>query len=717
MLAPQVQAPPGFPQGQVAAPDRSEPVEMKDPTGGQEPILPEARRENDSGLLVRRILSHFETYKQRRSSEQEPIWEKAQALYLGEATEPSFPYASSYPVMEIFRQVECQKALAFQALLVDARFEYRARQLGGEEAAYAAQQIVQHQLVNLGLETHIQRWLGEVAKFGTSYLAFGWGRYKPLKFKQTRVQTDEAREKDPTAKAEEIAHGGPCLEWLSPWKVYCHPDIEDICESPFVFVRDLVGPEYLQTEVNEGRFDRDAVKKAIKAARGPSGDFPEMRNRRGFNANDEDAYGDRLHELLTCYTTAGWVYSVVDSEHLVQAQRNPYETIPILDLKNYPVPGYHYGIGEPTILDPEQALLRDIYSMWVDTIHFDLNPTYVVRDEDRNNFEAFSFRPGAVLYTSGDPQSAVNPIRPSGKTFAIEHSAQHVRQNMQWLTGMTDEVTGLGSRHRTATGLARLQNAAQARVMLKLLHWAPQFRRLYAILHALNAAFLDEDVALKVEGVDGRDAYARYGSAQFSPEVDVDVILPLNMEPPEVRRQNLMALYTAVRGDPGWDTTDIKLDIGRAFGFRHPRRLVVSPSTASRDVFWENEDYLRRGFIADPRPSEDHALHLKGHGYVPSLPQFQTLPPVAQQAFAAHMEIHERYMEQTQNAASAQAAQQVGMRNQDEAQAIRGEATAAAGMGPGWAGAAQQGVPPQVGPMPGGMGMGDVGVPGMEGAT
>lgn len=627
-----------------------DPFEIKDPTGGQDPIVKEASK--NPATTVEYILRIFNKYRQERLRTVEMSWEISDRLYKGEFRDNFWPYSTVYEIREVYRQVEAMKALTFQGFFGQPkRFEYKTLHAGGEDAANIATHIVERQLRVLGNEDEIYKWHNEPYVKGIAYLQYGWARYKRLKHKNTNMHQSE---KDLGKRdVEEAMNEGPFLEWQDCWKVYTNPWVDDIQDSPFVFIREIVSGEYLRTMVNEGRFDKKAVMKALDKGGTANSYAPE--DNRVWLASDPGIFGDdKEFKLLTAWTNTGWTYAVVEDEFFVMAQRNPFDRVPILNLRNNPEPGLHYGTSEPTILAAEQMLLRDVASMWVDSIHYKLQPMWVIKEYLKNQWENTGFRPGATNYVTN--MEDIKPLAGGPDTlFNLENAMNLIRMSMQRTTGMTDEVTGEGSRHRTASGMQMLQQAASARTEMKLMQWAPIMSKLYGKAYELNAAYMSKDVAARVEGLDGKLQIGRYDSGNFSPEVDVEVILPRNMMPPEAQQSKAILLYNSTKMDPLVNKEPVILELARAFQLTNPKRLLANRMTSQRDAVYENQDFQTTGFIQDPVATEDHVMHYQIHYAYKHTPEFLALPPETQVLMHMHCSIHEAYLKAMQQMPGAPA--------------------------------------------------------------
>ena len=670
---------------------------MSDPTLGLPPIHEDYRtNEKRQEMVVGRLTQQFTHYAQQRANHVEKLWELAEQIYLGEDNSSINPYSAQYEIKEVFRQLESEKALAIGQLFGNELwFEYKPRVAGQEEQANIATQMVHYQLKSMGGDEALFKWVQECFKWGTTYLQYGWSQFRRQRKKITKIVLDDGR---PAWKRddEEVVHGGPYLEWLNPWKVYHHPDVDKISDSPWVFVREMVSGEYLKTQTREGFFDEEKVKKALAEGAAISGDFlTSSADRHIWDANDEELLGDKEFELTTAWSNGGWVYSLINGRHLAQAQRQNYSMIPMFNLRNYPQADLGYGISEAVLLAAEQMLLRDICSMWVDTVHYRLNPMFVVKEYLRNQWEQVRFVPGETLYAER-PNEDIQKLDVSAETFQLQQAAEYVRRGMTLATGMTDEVTGLGSSHRTASGLMRLQDAASARGALRIAQWEPTFREVYGGLYTVNSLFLDEEIALRVYGVDGSQVFNRFGPENFSGDIDVEVNLPRTMQPPAERQRTMLLFYQQALQRPDlWNLGLLQEELARAFQFRFPRRLITSPARSQEDALWENQDFMATGFIADPAANDNHQGHLQIHGMLSLAPEFAQRSPVEITSFKRHLARHQAFlqMQMAQGGGMAPAAGMPALTGDGASMAQRMESSGIAegSTGPGQMGGEVQG--------------------------
>jgi len=654
----------------------TEVVEQSDTIGGAAPALsapPSADQESvdvtskEAEKLMPRLLLGFNQYADARK-EQEEHWRESCAIYEGrDGEDAQWPYTSRYEIPEAFRQTEGMKAFILNGFFSQPNwFEYKARHYGSEEDANISTHVVQWQLKHFDQEDDLMTWPMEVVHNGVSYVQYGWSHFKRLKYKFNRTENEEYNKQWEQESTEEM-QGAPFIEYLSPWKVFHHPGVDKIEHSPLVYVVQHVSGDYLLTQARTGFFDMKRVYQALQEKNA----IPRDVEIGDIEAGTE-LLGDPEFELMYVWTNGGRVYAIVNRNTMVQGNMNEYGEIPLLNQRNYQAPGNPFGISEPKQLQPEQSLIRDMMSMGVDSHFFKLQPMYIYNSDLARYFgdKDFAFRPGMAFQSDAGAQAIV-PVTTQADSAQIFSNAERIRQYAQLRTNFTDIVAGTGTDGaQTAFAHGSLQTAATNRLNARMLLWETRLRKLYEKLHALNAAYLDERVAIQIEGINGGKAYGRYkdggvaygdnplssgmdaipgfGKESFTPEVDVEVKMPRTMEAPQQRQARLMTLWGAISQDPRWAVEPIMEEIGRAFEFPSPKRLIVRPATAQRDAAKENADFLSNGVIPEPLGSDDHQVHLELHAYMPQMPAFKGLPQTLRAQFLQHMQIHQAYLQKIQ---------------------------------------------------------------------
>lgn len=654
------------------------------------PAINEDARKNIDQLTTN-LIHQYNRYRGWRESNQEPIWDRIYDSYHGLSDDNNFPYASNYKIRETFRQIETLKPQISDLLLPDDNlFEYKSTSDANIDDALAATSIVHQHIETHKLRGAIQGWLDDAIQWGTSYLEFGWSEYEDLERViaiEHDIQDDGSKQwkRNSSIQVKE----GPKLRHLNHWQVYTDPFTEDLRDSPYVFVRKIVSGTWCKQKIVEGHFDKKVVQKLLSDTKGgrPNQTRGNLNAAAAHDMLDEDIRNiqdNSEFELLTCYTNNGWVYSVLQ-DVIVRAQENPYDRAPILTLRNYPQTGEHYGISEAEVIYGDQMLVDDMASMWVDTVHTTLNPAWIVDATERKNWSITSMRPGAVAYFNNIENIKPVPVTPT--TFEIQNSMGFALQRMQLGTGVTDETSG-SSKQRTASGIARLQDAAGVRIRHKVKYFGPVFGELYRIIYNLEGQFLDEEVAVRLEGDEATDSFKVFSPLVFSGQVDVQVVTPNTLTSPQERQSKWASLWQLIGQDPRFDWESVALELLRAYEIKRPRRAIANPARIQEDALSEVKNFLQSGVYPPTKAYDSHQTHIDMMDMIESTDIFSTLPPVFQQNHMYHKQEHMFYVQQQQQAAG-QLAQVDTTGGGDEAD-LRTEAQ----FGNAQTGAMQQGTQP-----------------------
>lgn len=627
-------------------------VEVSKPT-----MLPELEKDEELRKeTVDNILEVYRTYKQYREKDIEPIWDAMIRAYRGLKPRNPGPYRYQYVIREIFRQLETLKPQITKQFFSDEKlFRYVPRIPNFEDCASAATDLVHYQLKRYHILPELHNWIDTTLLYGVGYLTYGWRHFKHTERKIARMHSGD---KKPLWKREtsEIISEAPYLEYLRPREVYVHPFVEDPRNSPMVVVRKVVSVGDLKTLVREGWLDPDATAEACEGGnRGIVKDLTELHQETQITYDpqlDMAPDGDDGHGMLIVWTNDGFEYVILDEQYLLRSAVLPMGEIPMLTQRNYPQAGEHYGIPEPLVILDDQRVLNDMMSMYVDGYHYTMNPMFKVkRGTAAKEWGQVSFKPGGKIIV--DNMDDVIPLDVRPTEINLSQQAQFILRNMKLATGITDELAGSGSQSKTATGLVRLQDAAGARMEHKVRCFMEPLSEAYMTLYDLNAENLDEEVALRLEGEDGRRCFERYGAEVFSGEVDVDVLLANQDNTPEMMNKWQTA-YQMLGQRPEINQTLLIERVLRSMGEKHPRAFIVNPALAQQDALDENTQYQAFGTLPEPLPTDNHALHLQIHQQAAqSVTELQRIPTGDLQR---HMSIHQSYLQQ-QQAQAGQATQ------------------------------------------------------------
>lgn len=617
------------------------------------PVLSELKQSERREYTVERLLKVYDTYKEHRESEIEPIWSAVYRAYRGYKPARG-PYKSQYVIREVFRQVESLKPqIHRQFFSGDQLFNYAPMHPGQEIYSQAATEIVHQQIYRNEIDRELMFWLDNTVLYGISYLHYGWRKFKRVKYKISSMHAKEEKTWW-QRETEDILIEAPAMDFIPPWEIYTHPYVEDPRESPVVYWRRVVSPNDLKTLVREGWLDKDLTRKAVEAGGatgysaleelGPPGESREDLQWRLDKA-------DEPQELLVCYTNDGMEYAILNGKHLVRATKCPYGEAPIISQPNYPQAGEHYGIPEPLVILDDQRLLNDFMGMYVDTVHYTLNPMWKLHRRAAKDFHHTTFRPGGKIIL--DDMNDLQPLAVNPTAMDLQAQAQFILRNMKLATGLSDELAGMGSNQKTATGLVRLQDAAGARMEHKVKLFMPRFKQVYATLYLLNAMYLDEPTAVRLQGADGKFAFSKHNPDVFQADVDVQIELANMMEAGPEAAAKWQNLYKLVGQDPRVDAGLILQRMFRAMGEKRPKMFMASPVTSQADAMEENEAFKAYGYIPDPNPQEDHQQHLQVHQMFMQTQDFQAMSlqqPLWAEMFARHVGVHGAYVQQMQQA-------------------------------------------------------------------
>jgi hypothetical protein len=596
-------------------------IEDETPEVEDTPLAPEVSDPKIASDTVDNLYSLFDSYSQWRDSNQKPIWEAVYRAYRGYKPQNASPHKFVYIIREIFRQMETLKPqLAAQFFSQEQLFKYLARNPGFEESADAATSIVHYQMKHFRLQNELMPWLDTALLYGVSYLSYGWRKFRQTTRKITPMHAPDEKMWWQREATERI-YDGPYLEALKPWELFTHPFIEDCRNSPAVFIRKIVSPADLRTLIREGWIDEDATKEAVESSSGIGSNTDRVGNPPYNQALDYNLDKDDPQEMVICWTSDSWEYVIINRK-LVRAHLSSFPEIPIISLRNYPQTGEHYGIPEPLIIMDDQRILNDFMSIFVDASHYSCVPMMKVHNQAAQAWKNATFKPGGAVYL--DNLEQVQPLQVAPAHVDLMNVGGFIQSNMKLATGVTDELAGAGSSAKTATGLVRLQDAAGARMQHKVRLFQPAFHDVYRALYNLNAQYLEEETAVRIEGADGRQVFRRYTPDVFEPDVDVDVQLSNESNGPE-NTQKWMQLIQMIGQDPLVDRQVLLERMFRAMGEKRPKIFLANSINQQGDAIEENNLFRDVGTAPDPKPSENHMLHAQIHGMWFHTPEFQQL--------------------------------------------------------------------------------------------
>lgn len=630
----------------------------------------ETRRER----LVERAMRRFRDYRDH------PIRKDAERRWIREYKLTAAWRMSDNPdevaFHEIFRQVETMLPQFKGLNLTDWKFA--AREPGGEKNAAAATAVVKDMYTRYGSILNERDCKKMMVMHGNAYLVPTQSRFKRTAYKLKPLHGSD----EPTEWARitsEVIEEGACLRHVLTADVYTHPKVREAKDSPAVFIREGFSADAMKTQVREAYLDPDATKEAIDAMQG---NFQAHEAHQGDPTYDYlSLHGEEeLHEYITVWTSDGWEYVICDQKFLLRAQKLANGKIPIVTFTLYPTAGEHYSEGLPTKLAPEQRVINQMMTYSLGQSAFAANPVLMAKrgSSVAREFENLSIVPGTVMVVES-MDAAQYLAYPTGTLAVGREMVEFMEAHMKDATGITDRLSGAGPSTGTATLGVSLIKAATERLSYMVDGLVPIYQQIHRWMYNLCARHLNKVYAVRVAGKDGEEFPTHYKPEIFIPDVDALVEIGSATGPDVVNmRANIFKIIAAV---PGYDV--LKLADWVLKGADDQMRVEdfhQSSPNQQGDALQETQQIMMAdgspssGFIADPRPSDNHQIHMGIHQMAMQSQAFMMLPPAFQMAMQNHMAIHQAYLQQ-QMAANAQAQQQE-MLQQGGGQGVGGGATA-----------------------------------------
>lgn len=628
----------------------------------QAPII-DPKLARDQSRMDRVIEKVVRTFKKFRDAPERKEFERkswaAYKAYHGWKAHPDH-----YVRRMVFRQIETLIPQITDVLLAEQLFDLLARVDGFDDDAAGATAILHDQIDRYGSRQQLHTWVRGWIMWGTSYCMPHWCTFKhtPLKIGSPIFTSDEKpwwpRE------TNEMVMEAPICEYIPWWDMFTHPGVEEAKDSPACIIKKGVSGDHLKTLAREGFVDPKALRAALDPTMGgsegsyrssePSGSPARMiaGGSEDLDFLDED---DSVHEMLTMFDQSGWVYVVLDQKHLLHAAPSDDGKIRIRTLRNYGQAQEHFGIGEITTIIEDQALMNELTELYRQQQFYGL-PMYTVPYAEKENFANAVFKPGGSILVSTPGSIGLLPQPQTAATMELSNSVGWVEEGAALTSGVTPQVGGSAAETKTATGIVRLQNAAQKRFEYKITTAIPAFREVYQDLYDLNARHNNEVYAMRIEGKDGGSVFAHYPPTVFEPNVDVYVQIGggVGIE----QANGWLNAYKVMGQDPLVNRQPMIDEYLKASGVKRIKRFRASSANAQGDAVGEDQQLTLAGVIADPKPGDDHQTHLQIQGQYEQTPQFMMLPPEIQARHRDHVAQHQTFVVKMQQAnAQAQQAQ------------------------------------------------------------
>jgi len=258
------------------------------------------------------------------------------------------------------------------------------------------------------------------------------------------------------------------LDSPSPLDIFPEPGVKRLSRANWVIKRSREDWDILK------KWEKDGTYKNVEAARGGTTGGEEdpvlkMLSEIGLASTGNWAYDSKTNkvELLDCMT-GGDVITIAGRRAIIRDttkdEVRPFLfDYPILDCRFEGAPGEFFGVGKAESMKPTQQELNTLRSQRRDNISLLLNKLFVydilAGEVDLNTL--FS-APGNVIVTTN--RQALDELPMSDVTSSSYKEEESLLYDLQNITSMWDYARGGTPRRReTATGIVRLQQAAQSR--------------------------------------------------------------------------------------------------------------------------------------------------------------------------------------------------------------------------------------------------------------
>jgi hypothetical protein len=303
---------------------------------------------------------------------------------------------------------------------------------------------------------------------------------------------------------------------------------------------------------------------------------------------------------------------------------------------------------------------NDLASAFMENVHYQLSPVTVVREEYVEQWRRTPWGPGCIkTLPSCEQGKDYNFVQPPSTTNESLNVLTWLTNQMTRTTGAKDELAGI-TNQRSASGIKMLQESAQGRTVdIRLRAYAVPLHTLYMSLYKLNRYKLEGEQMVKLP-LRGQQAFTRSGPEDFQEDVLVDVLLPEDMLPPELKQNRALGLWSALAGHPRADQDKLLINLARAFGWADPSSILTDPARVMADVQEEFIDFQQTGFLPPVRPGDPHHLIIQLYGgyLTTSAGELSEGSVLAIQSF---LQKHQLMLQQEQAAQAAQAQGMPGM--------------------------------------------------------
>jgi hypothetical protein len=387
------------------------------------------------------------------------------------------------------------------------KIEAVPREANDIEKAKMNNNLFNYQWDEMEMKALLKLWVKQTLIYGTGIVKLSW------LFAETK--------KEPVVMPEEVLGGEietevkidkPNAELVDLFDFYIDPNATTIDDASYIIhrsERDLkelqdnpnyTVPKGLVSQVSEDSYkiQRDAILGLVK---------PKDINSKKIEVlefwGDYD-FGKGKEPALI----------VVANNQLLRAEPNPYahKQKPFIKMEDTQIPFSFWGIGEVEQMESLQYELNDIRNQRMDNVTLILNRMWKVLKGQVDEEDLVS-QAGQIVHV--DNMDALDAFETPDVTGSAYNEETLVKSDMQLVSGVNDVTAGgaqgkgkgeAGVSNQTATGIALLQEAGNARFKYKLDNIEDALVSFGKQLLALNQQFLDTPRTLRIVG----DGYTKW---------------------------------------------------------------------------------------------------------------------------------------------------------------------------------------------------------------
>lgn len=482
-------------------PEARQPTLLPDVNPETEPFVFPPEQLKDA-LALKIVTTTFSTYESWRTANHDSRWNDADSLYAGyvppKVWEGTTIPRANLPFPIAFDQIHSAKPSIMQALFADEDWFEIVSEPGtpAEEAKQvqaAMKYMLDHAKNDYGL-TAISEFslaIDDLLKYGNGGVWLDWDgkRKRPItSWVDLRdVYFDPATPTPNTDESRSIIRR----------RMLTVQDIEDFRDDPRMNVPSEEVLWYFAQ--NAPSTISDNTKQIQEALR-----------RVNYSVTQADYLpnpADRKIEVLMYYTKNQIIW-VLNRQHVMYNQPNPYGFIPAVFAPCYTYNGRFYANGIPDVQMGNQRMIEGLLNGHLDEISLSLHPPRVQGRSDNQTNNQRKWGPGFVFNsTSDDVKNSVSLLQPQPSTANVMGDIGFLLDAADKRTGIGAMAQGMpkpGNANRTATGMNLQASGAANRIQpivknIEDYMLVPLLRKMYKMI-SFHLGLYDQ-VPAKMNGV------------------------------------------------------------------------------------------------------------------------------------------------------------------------------------------------------------------------